>query len=52
MKELFKRKMLGGAGIEKTRLTQYVRQGCHEKAEFTENARRGWSTKSFFNSIP
>ena len=42
-KELFPRKMLDGTGIEKARLTQYVKRGWHHKAEFTENARRGWS---------
>ena len=50
-KELFLRKMLGGAGIEKARLTQYVRRGWREKAEFTENGIHGWSRKRFFNSI-
>ena len=44
--------MLGGACIDKARLTQYVRQGGQKKAEFTENiTRRGWSRKSFFDSI-
>ena len=36
-KELFPRKMLGGAGIEKACLTQYVRGGW-QKVEFAENA--------------
>ena len=43
-KELFPLKMLDGGGLEKAPLAQYVRRGWHEKAEFTENAR-----KSFFN---
>ena len=34
--------MLGGAVIEKARLTQYVRRGWYEKDLFTENARRDW----------
>ena len=38
-KELFPRKMLGGAGIEKACLTQYIRGGWH-KVEFAENARQ------------
>ena len=31
--------MLGGAGIEKACLTQYIRGGWH-KVEFAENARQ------------
>ena len=44
-KDLYPRKMLRGAGIEKTSLTQYVKQGWHKKAQFTKNARRGWYKK-------
>ena len=40
-KEFFSRKMLGGAGIEKARLTQYVGWSWHEFTEFTKNVRHG-----------
>ena len=39
-KELFPLKMLDGAGMAKTPLTQYFTRGWHEKAVSTENARR------------
>ena len=38
-KKLNSRKMTDGAGFEKVSSTQYRRQGWHEKALFTENAR-------------
>ena len=49
--------MLGGAGIKKARLTQYVRRGWHkkvldraglEKASSTQYLRRGWHEKALF----
>ena len=43
--------MINGAGVKKTPLNQYVRCGCHKKAEFIENTRRDWYTISFFYSI-
>ena len=44
--------MLGGACIDEARLTQYNRRDGQKKAEVTENiTRRGWSRKSFFDSI-
>ena len=38
-KKFNSRKMLGGNGIEKVSLTQYVRRGWSEKPLFTEKAR-------------
>ena len=39
-KKLKSLKMSDGAGLEKASSTQYLRRGWHEKALFTENARR------------
>ena len=50
MKKLFSLKMLDGADI-KSSLTQYVRCGCHEKAQFIENARQDWYRIIFYYSI-
>lgn len=37
-KKLNSRTMSDGIGLEKVSSTQYLRQGWHEKAIFTENA--------------
>ena len=39
-KKLNSRTMSDGIGLEKVSSTQYLRQGWHEKALFTENAWR------------
>ena len=38
--------MPDGASIEKASVTQYVRWGWHEKALFSQNARRVWYKKT------
>ena len=46
-KDLFTENLKRGL-YKKAPLTQYVRCGCHDEAQFIENAKRDWYRISFF----